>query len=215
MGSLICGLLLVIAISCTCKLLALKQTERHHISSQSSPLHFSDTENSILGYNDSPTHVCRVGHGFCFREPPPSYSAAVGNTSDRESTYFDQIRQIRRQRRLRRNRRRPPTPPPAFSDGSNSTTECSSPTTTTVTSNLSNDNSIIQTGNSSNDPQSDSDKDESLKETNTPNNNTNSTCNSSPLQPSSSPSNLVHIELNNIPSLSLSFHDCDSEPLIS
>lgn len=113
MGSLICGLLLVIAISCTCKLIALRQVETQQQLNDTVETHRVGGPSSYprsfpFACNDTDTPLFRLEHEFFYREPPPSYAAAVGGQSD---TPYD--RQNRRQqRRLRRHRRRPPSPPP-------------------------------------------------------------------------------------------------------
>ena len=225
MGSLICGLLLVIAISCTCKLIALRQVERHNSSSHTSPSHIShnyDRNYNINGFTgDSDTPLFRLEHGFFFREPPPSYATAVGGYhSDRNNSYIEQIRQIRRQRRLRRNRRRPPTPPPLEFDGdidqnsSNSSTTAviiphsgvstptPSPTNISETQN--------QTNNHKNNEQIKDEVGEGVGQSQSQTT-SNDSSNCQPLNPMLS-SNSVNIELESIPSLSQS--DCDSQPLI-
>lgn len=58
MGSLICALLLVIAISCTCRLHALRMLETRLATTRETPL-------------------SRLSREFFFREPPPSYAVAV------------------------------------------------------------------------------------------------------------------------------------------
>ncbi|CAG2107079.1 unnamed protein product [Medioppia subpectinata] len=228
MGSLICGLLLVIAISCTCKLIALRQVERHHSSTHTSPSHIShnyDRSYSINGFTgDSDTPLFRLEHGFFFREPPPSYATAVGGyPTDRNNSYIEQIRQIRRQRRLRRNRRRPPTPPPLeFVDRDNDPNSSSNSSTTAVIIPLSGDSTpassptnINETQNQNNNNiKSDEQKEETevgvgVGQSQTTSSNNSSNC--SPLNGMLS-SNSVNIELESIPSLSQS--DCDSQPLI-
>jgi len=109
MGSLICGLLLVIAVGCTCKLYALRFGDSS--GSSRSTLALSPLEREMLR-----------------REPPPPYSIAV---SQAPANFFQQVAapphlldpfhftrlcrgsHHRRGRRIRRQRRRPPTPPPS------------------------------------------------------------------------------------------------------
>ncbi|XP_076358325.1 low-density lipoprotein receptor-related protein 12-like [Tachypleus tridentatus] len=91
-GSLICGLLLVVAVSCTCKLFALRYMEHHPDYSRQTPL--SRLEQEIM-----------------YREPPPSYAIAVGQ--DRPELSNLNLRglhsqRIRRIRRLARTRRQAP-----------------------------------------------------------------------------------------------------------
>lgn len=96
MGSLVCGLLLVIAISCTCKLIALRQAEaarehehngHHHRNGYSSSFHRSDVisscPRSLGSFFDSDQPFFRIEPDpYFYREPPPSYAASVcgGNT---------------------------------------------------------------------------------------------------------------------------------------
>lgn len=155
MGSLVCGLLLVIAISCTCKLIALRQMEMaargdygvEHRSSRTHRRshHFSSSQSNTQAVNDPSTaHLVNASSqyndqvsssdqhplfrlepsdaAYFYREPPPSYSAAMGNpdpiTAVSLSTGLgvpsDQCPydpRVRRSRRMRRHRRRPPSPP--------------------------------------------------------------------------------------------------------
>jgi len=229
MGSLICGLLLVIAISCTCKLIALRQVERHHSSSHTSPSHIShnyDRSYSINGFTgDSDTPLFRLEHGFFFREPPPSYATAVGGyPSDRNNSYIEQIRQIRRQRRLRRNRRRPPTPPPLeFVDRDDDISNNSSTTAviiphTGVSTPTSSPTNISETQTQNNN-KSNEQKEETgvgvgvrVASEQSQSQTTSNTSNDSSNCERMVSSNSVNIELESIPSLSQS--DCDSQPLI-
>lgn len=97
-----CGLLLIIAVSCTCKLIAMRQVEdsetlsRSHVTS-----HISDDQLLQLEPDSF----------FCYREPPPSYAAAVGSAP---TVAFDSGDR-RRMRRMRRHRRPPLSPPPPVS----------------------------------------------------------------------------------------------------
>ncbi|XP_054164414.1 low-density lipoprotein receptor-related protein 12-like [Oppia nitens] len=242
MGSLICGLLLVIAISCTCKLIALRQVERHHHSStHTSPSHISynyDRSFNVNGFTgDSDTPLFRLEQGFFFREPPPSYATAVGGyPTDRNNTYIEQIRQIRRQRRLRRNRRRPPTPPPLdfvgedneqnISHSSSTAITCPHLTVSSQTSNSNtnhnetnnqipnNDSSSNNNNNHNNNKKNTGSIQQNKDEVISGGQSPNSSTDSSNEQPLSPTlsSNSVNIELESIPSLSQS--DCDSQPLI-
>ena len=96
MGSLICGLLLVIAVSCTCKLIALRQVDDSHALSRSD-----------VQISDQHLLQLEPDSFFFHREPPPSYSAAICSTP---TVTFDSCDR-RRIRRIRRQRRRPPSPP--------------------------------------------------------------------------------------------------------
>ncbi|XP_035207653.1 low-density lipoprotein receptor-related protein 12-like [Stegodyphus dumicola] len=95
MGSLICALLLVIAISCTCRLHALRM------------------ENRMLARE---TPLSRLSREFFFREPPPSYAVAVENQPHRnlctENLHYGVPvhRSRRRSRRPRQGRSGPRLP---------------------------------------------------------------------------------------------------------
>lgn len=96
MGSLICALLLVIAISCTCRLHSLRMLE-HRLSSRETPL-------------------SRLSQEFFFREPPPSYAVAVQG-SQHHNLYVENLhygvpvhRGRRRSRRPRHSRNSMPVP---------------------------------------------------------------------------------------------------------
>lgn len=110
MGSLICGLLLVVAVGCTCKLYALRYGESSGSTRSTLPL--SPLERELLS-----------------REPPPPYSTTMSQTSGsycqqgtshlQQPSLLDpfQFARIcrsshRRSRCNRRTRRRPRTPPP-------------------------------------------------------------------------------------------------------
>ncbi|KAG8187240.1 hypothetical protein JTE90_020668 [Oedothorax gibbosus] len=91
MGSLICALLLVIAISCTCRLHALRMLETRMATSRETPL-------------------SRLSREFFFREPPPSYAVAVQGDNRRnlcvENLHYG-VRPdvpVHRSRRSRRSR---------------------------------------------------------------------------------------------------------------
>ena len=86
MGSLICALLLVIAISCTCRLHALRMLE-HRLSSRETPL-------------------SRLSREFFFREPPPSYAVAVQG-SQHHNLYVENLHYGVPVHRGRRRSRRP------------------------------------------------------------------------------------------------------------
>lgn len=85
-GSLICALLLVIAISCMCRLHALRSLE-HRLAARETPL-------------------SRMSREFFFREPPPSYAVAVGPNCVENSHYAP-----RRPRRSHRRHHRNALPP--------------------------------------------------------------------------------------------------------
>jgi hypothetical protein len=107
MGSLICGLLLIIAVSCTCKLIALRHAEDSAALSRS---------NGPIPTSDPHLMHLEPDGFFCYREPPPSYAAAVG---DAPAVTFDSGDR-RRMRRMRRHRRRPLSPPPILTPHSSS-----------------------------------------------------------------------------------------------
>ncbi|XP_053203771.1 low-density lipoprotein receptor-related protein 3-like isoform X2 [Panonychus citri] len=109
MGSLICGLLLVIAISCTCKLIALRQIEQQRQAQDDSSC--GTSINNIY----SSSHIYQSPDSeYFYREPPPSYASAVSGIDEYGAPCSSSSSSSRRRpRRLRpRNRRRPPTPPP-------------------------------------------------------------------------------------------------------
>ncbi|XP_054711541.1 low-density lipoprotein receptor-related protein 6-like [Uloborus diversus] len=97
MGSLICALLLVIAISCTCRLHALRILESRLMSRE--------------------TPLSRLTREFYFREPPPSYAVAVAGQQRRNLCvenvhYGTPVRPNRRRSRRSRSSRSPAPPPP-------------------------------------------------------------------------------------------------------
>lgn len=111
-GSLICGLLLVIAISCACKLVALRHMERYRSAFRSGtrsrfPSHeFPFTASP----GDLDATLFRLDNTLLFREPPPSYDSAMGGTPETNTSYtsyvLEQLRRHRnRTRRARRNQR--------------------------------------------------------------------------------------------------------------
>ncbi|XP_071038944.1 low-density lipoprotein receptor-related protein 3 isoform X2 [Parasteatoda tepidariorum] len=99
MGSLICALLLVIAISCTCRLHALRMLDSRILSRE--------------------TPFSRLSREFIFREPPPSYAVAVQNDPRRNlcvENLQSGVQIYHNRRRSRRHRhsrssRRPQVPP--------------------------------------------------------------------------------------------------------
>ncbi|XP_077503266.1 uncharacterized protein LOC144113806 [Amblyomma americanum] len=113
-GSLFCGLLVVVAVSCSCRLYALRLAQQQAAAAE--------------GPMDSPPlFVDSAPPDFWFREPPPPYAVAVGDhryhvpadgvivygpggTQSDLGTFCGRGTQ-RRTRRLRRHRRRPPSPP--------------------------------------------------------------------------------------------------------
>lgn len=105
MGSLICGLLLVIAVGCTCRLYALRIQDRR-------------TSRCI-------STLSRIEREMMQREPPPPYTMAINDPVGHcfqqthvglveSQCYSSRRRMSRRIRRLRRHRRcsLPPPPPP-------------------------------------------------------------------------------------------------------
>lgn len=104
MGALICGLLLVIAVGCTCKLYTLRIVEQHDLNYE--------------------TPMSRIEREFLQREPPPPYSIAVGGmpfyNQDQFTDHYrlsfavrpSRSRSNRRARRHHSRRRRAPSPPP-------------------------------------------------------------------------------------------------------
>ncbi|GFR01309.1 low-density lipoprotein receptor-related protein 3 [Trichonephila clavata] len=118
MGSLVCALLLVIAISCICRLHALRMLENRLSATRETPL-------------------SRMSREFFFREPPPSYAVAVQGDPHRslcvENLHYGvPIHRSRRRGRRSRQSRLPSRPsshhiipsiernvpqnPPVFSD---------------------------------------------------------------------------------------------------
>ncbi|KAG1659678.1 Low-density lipoprotein receptor-related protein 12 [Nymphon striatum] len=106
MGALICGLLLVIAIGCTCKLYTLRIVEQRDLTHE--------------------TPMSQIEREFMQREPPPPYAVAVGMPYYNQNQYSDHYRislpirpgRARSSRRVRRHhsrRRRAPSPPPPIS----------------------------------------------------------------------------------------------------
>lgn len=122
-GSLICGLLIVIAISCGCKLVALRQLEqyRNSITNVSNAEPFRNVEFSFPNPGDLDASLYRLEHSVMFREPPPSYATAMGGYYDVNvnNSYVDQYRRFRRQRRCRRILRRQHRNGQPNSNGSN------------------------------------------------------------------------------------------------
>ncbi|XP_055943335.1 low-density lipoprotein receptor-related protein 12-like [Argiope bruennichi] len=101
MGSLICALLLVIAISCTCRLHALRMLENRLSQTRETPL-------------------SRMSRDFFFREPPPSYAVAVQGDPHRnlcvENLHYSiPVHRSRRRARRTRQSRAASRPPIASS----------------------------------------------------------------------------------------------------
>uniref|UniRef100_T1KIA9 Uncharacterized protein n=1 Tax=Tetranychus urticae TaxID=32264 RepID=T1KIA9_TETUR len=112
MGSLICGLLLVIAISCTCKLIALRQIEQQRQAQDDS--YCGSATNNLY----SSSHIYQRYFPFArsnshstwplfspdseyfYREPPPSYASAVSGI-DEYGAGCSSSSSRRRPRRLR------------------------------------------------------------------------------------------------------------------
>lgn len=208
MGSLICGLLLVIAISCTCKLIALRNVELQTAAgdergSSDTPRVGGVTYPRAFPFpcNDSDTPLFRLEHEFFYREPPPSYAAAVGVQAD--ATPYDRDRQNRRQQRrqLRRNRRRPPSPPPLLAEDN-----------TPVGGTSSMVQALVPPTTASHDDAPTSDKDAAKpSDTAAPASGAGDTHNSS-----TSSAGDVSIELDSIPSpTNIGDSCCDEEPLLS
>ncbi|XP_064466492.1 low-density lipoprotein receptor-related protein 12-like isoform X2 [Ornithodoros turicata] len=106
MGSLICGLLVVVAVSCSCRLYALRLAVRRQEAAAA----------AAEARLDIPPRFVDDGGDFWFREPPPPYAVAVGEP--RYRTYPESVMYSgttsnipRRSRRIRRHRRRPLSPP--------------------------------------------------------------------------------------------------------
>uniref|UniRef100_T1K866 CUB domain-containing protein n=1 Tax=Tetranychus urticae TaxID=32264 RepID=T1K866_TETUR len=125
MGSLICGLLLVIAISCTCKLIALRQIEQQRQAQDDS--YCGSATNNLYSSSHiyqryfpfarsnshSTSPLFSPDSEYFYREPPPSYASAVSGI-DEYGAGCSSSSSRRRPRRLRpRGRRRPPSPPPS------------------------------------------------------------------------------------------------------
>ncbi|KAH7642193.1 Low-density lipoprotein receptor- protein 12 [Dermatophagoides farinae] len=111
-GSLICGLLIVIAISCGCKLVALRHLEQYRTTmatNVSNPAPFRNMDFPFPSSGDLDASLFRLEHSVLFREPPPSYASTMGGYHDVNginNSYMDQYRRYRRQRRCRRMLRR-------------------------------------------------------------------------------------------------------------
>lgn len=111
-GSLICGLLIVIAISCGCKLVALRHLEQYRTTmatNVSNPAPFRNMDFPFPSSSDLDASLFRLEHSVLFREPPPSYASTMGGYHDVNginNSYMDQYRRYRRQRRCRRMLRR-------------------------------------------------------------------------------------------------------------
>jgi len=119
MGLLICGLLLVIAISCTCKLITLRQQDHHHYHHHHHH-NSSDNQNCVRyeyshpsymynryfpfrGNNLNSSLLLNSEQSYIYAEPPPSYAASVNSMNS-------VCRQNRRVRRVRRPRTRQCSP---------------------------------------------------------------------------------------------------------
>ena len=109
-GSLICCLLIVIAIGCACKLMVLRHMEhyRNVLTNSFAPIQNNDFSFPVTA-GDLDASLFRLDSSFFFREPPPSYASTMGGYSDLNSSansYMEQYRRYRRQRRCRRILRR-------------------------------------------------------------------------------------------------------------
>nr|XP_018916532.1 PREDICTED: low-density lipoprotein receptor-related protein 2-like [Bemisia tabaci] len=71
MGVLLCGLLLIIAVACTCRLYSLRLSHAR--------FHVSPHLTSRLRLNQSGTLPPLIDDEFFHREPPPAYSVAIGD----------------------------------------------------------------------------------------------------------------------------------------
>ncbi|XP_076067432.1 uncharacterized protein LOC143040349 isoform X1 [Oratosquilla oratoria] len=106
MGGLVCSLLLVIAVGCTCRLYAL----RIGFSSSSRTGH-------RVGHRSTPlSPLSRLEQHLLQREPPPSYAVAVNDPA--LGNYYGSSRSGRNWRRHRRRRPAGPPPPPPEGLGS-------------------------------------------------------------------------------------------------
>nr|CAD7454776.1 unnamed protein product [Timema tahoe] len=150
MGSLICGLLLVIAVGCMCRLYTLRLT-----SSASYRLYHDES-----GHDPSRLRAfVPPPDEFFHREPPPAYTVAVSESQQLQrippqaGASHREARQNRRTRRHSSGRRRsrPPPPPPLPStdsslkleddvcmlegaDSTTSTSSCASPSRESINS---------------------------------------------------------------------------------
>lgn len=114
-GSLFCGLLVVVAVSCSCRLYALRLAQQQAAAAAEGPV------------DSPPLFADSAPPDFWFREPPPPYAVAVGDhryhvpadgvivygpggTQNDLGTLCVRGTQ-RRTRRLRRHRHHPPSPP--------------------------------------------------------------------------------------------------------
>lgn len=112
-GSLICGLLIVIAISCACKLVALRHMEQYRSTLSNNAYATATFPNADFPFSNNPgdldASLFRLDRSIFLREPPPSYASTMGGYFDynaSNSSYIDQYRRYRhRQRRCRRARR--------------------------------------------------------------------------------------------------------------
>ena len=81
MGGLVCSLLLVIAVGCTCRLYALRLgINRSENTRSSSSLHHT-IQGAISQRIHSLAPLTRLQHHLLQREPPPSYNVAVNDPS--------------------------------------------------------------------------------------------------------------------------------------
>lgn len=225
MGSLICGLLLVIAISCTCKLIALRQVEQQQqltdIEVEAARASQSYSRTFPFAYGESDTPLFRLEQEFFYREPPPSYSVAVGSCG--EPPYERDRDRSRRQRRVRRSRRRPPSPPPLDQDEPD-TGGLSENSVTLSSHNVSHANDVPLPPSSTHRIVDSSGRTESTQDdkvfdcsTKLPACDHHSQAEGSPGQDSANTttSSTVSIELDSISIPSPSHIDCDEEPLLS
>lgn len=100
MGSLLCGLLLVIAVGCTCRLYSLSLKGIGSGSSASNSQHQSTSAASQTGSGSSrscalpPMSTFPGDEEFYFREPPPAYSVAIGEAPPPACVYPFSINSI-------------------------------------------------------------------------------------------------------------------------
>lgn len=204
------GVLLVIAISCTCKLIALRQFQHQNYShSESARGSSGATFNSShpyhryfpFGNTQTPSNSLFIlDNEYFYRDPPPSYAHAVASDCDRSRR--------RNPRRIRpRNRRRPPTPPPSLQQSPDGETS----EALMVASCPSVDSCLIRAEVSLASNSGESNKHlKNVKVTETNQQDANESGDEE--IPTSVTHNNVNIELSNLPSPQT---DCDQQPLLS
>jgi len=113
-GSLVCLLLVVIAISCSIRLFNLRNSGNYRSSLTNAaifpPGPFANCELPFpITTGDLDATLFRLDHSVFLREPPPSYASTMGgyaDVGDFNNSYMEQYRRYRRQRRCRRMLRR-------------------------------------------------------------------------------------------------------------